>query len=296
MSLRGGRAFRAGAAARNVAQRFSYLAFVLAALALLVFARSQAPLAERLRSHAVDLLSPGLEVASRPVEGVNRLLTEAKRLWFTYEENARLRADLERLGQWQTVARKLEQENAALRAQLNLRLEPQPTYVSARVIADGGSPFVRTMLLNAGRRDGVEKGQAAVTGAGLAGRVIELGERSSRLLLLTDLNSRVPVTVEGSRWRAILAGDNSPRPKLMFLPNTAEVSVGDRVVTSGDGGVAPPGIPVGVVAQLGENEIRVQPFVEWDRIDYLSVVRFDLPRLSARAKDGGDPLLPGGPR
>ena len=293
MSLRGGREIRAGAAARNVVQRFGYLAFVMAALALLAFARSQAPLVERVRTRAVDVLAPALEVASRPVEAANRVVAEGRRLWFTYEENARLRADLERLSQWQIVARKLEQENAALRAQLNLRMEPAPTYVSARVIADGGSPFVRTMLLNAGRRDGVEKGQAAVTGAGLAGRVIEVGERSSRLLLLTDLNSRVPITLEGSRWRAILAGDNSTRPKLLFLPNSAEVSVGDRVVTSGDGGVAPPGIPIGVVAQIGEGEIRVQPFVEWDRLEYLSVVRFDLPRLGSAS---ASPLRAGGPR
>lgn len=292
MSLRGGREFRAGAgaAARSIVQRYGYLALLMAALALLAFARSQAPMVARVRAGAVDAIAPVLEVASRPVEAANRAVEEAQRLWFTYEENARLRADLERLSQWQAVARKLEQENAALRAQLNLRLEPQPTYVSARAIADSGSPFVRTVLLNAGRRDGVEKGQAAVTGAGLAGRIIELGERSSRLLLLTDLNSRVPVTVESSRWRAILAGDNSARPKLLFLPNAAEVSVGDRIVTSGAGGVAPPGIPVGVISQIGDGEIRVQPFVEWDRLEYLSVVRFELPRLDAPR------LTPGGPR
>lgn len=283
MSLRGGREIRAGAAARSIVQRFGYLAFLSAALALLALARSQAPLVERFRSGAVDVAAPILEVLSRPVEAANRVVEEAARLWYTYEENARLRADVERLNQWQIVARQLEQENAALRAQLNLRLEPRPTYVSARVIADSGSPFVRTALLNAGRRDGVEKGQAAVTGAGLAGRVIETGERSSRLLLLTDLNSRLPVTLESSRWRAILAGDNSPRPRLVFLPNTAEVGAGDRVVTSGEGGVVPPGIPVGVVAQVGDGEIRVQPFVDWDRLEYLSVVRFDLPRLQSGA-------------
>lgn len=288
MSLRGGREFRAGAAARNLVQRFSYLFFLMGAVALLALARTQAPLVESVRSGALDAISPVLEAASRPVEAANRFADEAKRLWFTYEENARLRADLDRLSQWQQLARKLEQENAALRAQLNLRLEPQPTYVSARVIADSASPFVRTALLNAGRRDGVEKGQSAVTGAGLAGRVIETGERSSRLLLLTDLNSRVPITLEASRWRGILAGDNSARPRLLFLPNTAEIAVGDRVVTSGDGGVAPPGIPVGVVAQIAEGEIRVQPFVEWDRLEYLSVVRFELPRLSApRPREGG---------
>lgn len=291
MSLRGGREFRAGAAARSIVQRFGYLAFLTGALALLALARSQAPLVERFRVGAVDAAAPILDVLSRPVEAANRLVEEAARLWYTYEENARLRADVERLNQWQIVARQLEQENAALRAQLNLRLEPRPTYVTARVIADSGSPFVRTVLLNAGRRDGVEKGQAAVTGAGLAGRVIETGERSSRLLLLTDLNSRVPVVLEASRWRAILAGDNGPRPRLIFLPNTAEVAVGDRVVTSGEGGVVPPGIPVGVVAQIADGEIRVQPFVDWDRLEYLSVVRFDLPRL-----DSGSPHRYGGPR
>src|SRR3546814_13615807 len=80
--------------------------------------------------------------------------------------------------------------------------------------------------------------------------------RSARILLINDLNSRIPVLVEPSRERAVLAGDNSSRPRLVYLDVSAEIGTGDRVVTSGQGGVVPPGIPVGIGSTIGESGIR----------------------------------------
>ena len=86
-----------------------------------------------------------------------------------------------------------------------------------------------------------------MTGDGLVGRVAELGDHAARILLLTDLNSRVPVVIEETRERAILSGDNTERPALAYLPPDARVSSGQRVVTSGSGGVLPAGLPIGTV-------------------------------------------------
>ena len=165
-----------------------------------------------------------------------------------YRDNLRLAEENERLLGWQQVALRLSAENAELRDLSKLVSEPAISFVTARVIADSGGAYARSVMVNAGRDNGVARGQAAMTGEGLVGRVAEVGSRAARVLLITDLNSRVPVVVDGTRQRAILAGDNSARPSLRYVDAGGTIRIGDRIVTSGQGGVFPPGLPVGVVA------------------------------------------------
>jgi len=178
--------------------------------------------------------------------------------------------------EWQASARKLAAENVHLRSLLNFAPGAEPGFVTARVIADTGGAFVHSILVSAGVRDGVAKGQAVVTGDGLVGRVHAVGVRAVRVLLVTDLNSRIPVVVEATRTRAILAGDNSERPRLIHLPPGASVSIGDRIVTSGHGGAFPPGIPVGVVAQVNDGAVLVKPYAQRDRLEFVRVVDYGL--------------------
>jgi rod shape-determining protein MreC len=167
--------------------------------------------------------------------------------------------------------------------------DPRLRFITARVVGDQGGAFARSVLVNAGSRDGVAKGQVAVTAEGVAGRVAEVGLRSSRVLLLTDINSRVPVLVGSARDRAIMAGDNTGRPRLLYLAAGTEIRPGDRVVTSGHGGVFPPGLPVGIVTQASETALRVQPFVDWAHVEYLRLADYELPSLLLSPGDGGGP-------
>ncbi|MBT4489217.1 MAG: rod shape-determining protein MreC [Rhodospirillaceae bacterium] len=265
---------KVAAPARGVAQRFGLLLLMSAAVALLVLGKTHDDAIRQLRVMAVEAIAPLLEVLSAPVSSARHAISEIEYFWNTNRQNQDLREQVVRLTKWQTIARNLEQENANLRALLDPAHDPAPMFVSARVIGDTGGLFVQSALLNAGRRDGVEPGQAVTTGLGLAGRVVEVGQRSSRLLLLTDLNSRVPVVVEHSRHRAVLAGDNSSRPRLTFLPANAKVNPGDRVVTSGHAGVFPPGLPVGIISSVTDGEARIQPFVDWVRLEYVTVLRY----------------------
>jgi rod shape-determining protein MreC len=158
-------------------------------------------------------------------------------------------------------------------------------------------------MVNAGRDNGVARGQAAMTGEGLVGRVSEVGSRAARILLITDLNSRVPVVVDGTRQRAILAGDNSARPSLRYA-DSGTIRTGDRIVTSGQGGVFPPGLPVGVVGSVDSEGIWVEPYSALSRVDYLRLVDYGLAealpnplsisaRVGKRAESGvgGPPTL-----
>lgn len=260
-------------------QRSALLLLVTAAVALMLLGRTQDGVVQAARSTVADAVAPILDFVSRPISGTVDALESAQNLMALAQENTALREDNRRLRSWQAVAYRLEAENGALRDLLRMAPDPNSHYVTARVVADNGGAFVRSVLVNAGLRDGVVQGQAAVTGEGLAGRVAQVGGRSAQVLLITDMNSRIPVMLAHSRERAVLAGNNTNRPALLYLGPRSQAQPGDRVLTSGDGGVFPAGLPVGVVAASQDGAVRVQPFVDWDRMEYLRLVDYELPSL-----------------
>jgi len=255
-------------------QRFAFLALIAATFALMMLGKADVVVLERIRTVAADAVTPILDALSRPAATISELAERVHEIAAVDAENVRLRAENERLLNWQHVARELAAENTQLKSLLNMAAPPAQTFMTARVVADAGGAFVRSVLVNAGERDGIKKGEVAITGDGLVGRVITVGERSSRVLLLTDLNSRIPVELENSREQAVLAGDNTDLPQLVHLAERVPVTVGDRVVTSGRAGAFPPGLPVGVVTSVNESDIRVQPYISWSRLEFVRVVDF----------------------
>jgi rod shape-determining protein MreC len=272
---------------KALVQRFAVLFLVLTAFALMLLSKAETVVVDRAAATISDIAAPIMDVLSRPAASLNDAIAAARNLAYLRTENQRLKQENARLRTWQEAAHRLAVQNRALQALLDFKPDPQSRYVSARVVGDSGGAFVRSMLLNAGKRDGVAKGQAVVTGDGLVGRIVSAGQWSSRVLLITDINSRVPVIVESARDRAILAGDNTNLPKLAFLPGNTVLKPGDRVVTSGDGGVFPPGLPVGRVASVGDGGIRVQPFVRLDSLEFVRTV--DYAGVSKAIPDDDEP-------
>lgn len=258
------------------ASRFALLILVGAAFGLMLIGRTNTFLVEETRTAVTDMVTPILDAVSQPVDTFSGVIDQAETLANLQSENVTLKEQNARLLHWQAVARRLEAENAALRDLNQMVPDPGMRYVTARVVGDPGGAFVRSVLINAGERDGIEKGQAATTGAGLAGRVAEVGLRSARVLLVTDINSRIPVIVGDGRERAVLAGDNTNAPLLLYLGPTVELQPGDQVTTSGHGGVFPPGLAIGVVSAVSENAIRVEPFVDWDHMEILRIVDYEM--------------------
>jgi rod shape-determining protein MreC len=292
VKTRGNSVVRLATPIRAWTQRFALALMLCTAFGLMLLSRSDAAAVERLRIAIADAFAPILELMVRPVSTVTGMVDAVGAMADIHSENQRLREENERLLQWHEAARALQQENESLRQLLNLSAPPAARYVTARIIGDNGGAFVRTVLVSSGARDGVRKNQAAVTGEGLAGRVIEVGERAARVLLLTDINSRIPVALENSRARAVLAGDNGPMPQLVHLPPDAAPGIGERVVTSGFGGLFPPGIPVGTVARVSPDEVRVMPLVAWDRLEFLRLVDYEAADLAGLRPEGAA----GGPR
>lgn len=266
-------------------QRLVLLMLMLTAGAMIVLNRADPAFLERLRTSVSDTVTPILEALSKPAAAVREAGDDIKSAATLKKEVVELRAELSQLRTWRARAQTLEAENRQLRKLLAMAPEAEASYIGARIVGDSGGAFVRSMLINAGSDRGVAKGFAVVSSQGLIGRVVEAGGLSARVLLITDLNSRIPVRIGSSRDRGILAGNNSDLVRLLFLPSTSTVRKGDRIVTSGHGGVFPPGLPVGEVETVARTDeghlgkVMIRPFVNWDRLEHVRVVDFKMPGL-----------------
>jgi rod shape-determining protein MreC len=270
------------------------LVFVL--LGLFLLWRIDSPRVERFRSALVDAVVPNMEWALVPVTQAAGMVEDFQSYSRLHEQNQELKRELQKMTAWKEAARQLGEQNARLLDLNKVRLDPKLTWVTGQVLADSGSPFRQSVLLNVGARDGIRDGWATMDGLGFVGRISGVGERTSRVILVTDSNSRVPVTVQPSGQKALLSGDNTTTPLLEFIEDADEVAPGDRVVTSGDGGVLPAGILVGQVVRDTDRRLRVVLSADYQRLEFLRVLRSH--ELEPITDAGGliaPPLLPPAP-
>ena len=246
---------------------------VLALVGLFLVWRIDSPRVERFRAAAIDTVVPSFDWAMAPIRGAANLVSDFESYRQLRAQNQDLRRELQQMKAWKEAALQLEQENAKLLDLNNVSLDPQLTYVTGVVITDSGSPFRQSVLVNVGARDGILDGWPTMDGIGLVGRIAGVGNETSRVMLLTDTSSRIPVTIQPSGQKAILAGDNSLNPPLEFLDDTALVRPGDRVVSSGDGGVFPADLLVGQVALDTADRLRVRLAADYQRLEFLRVLR-----------------------
>jgi rod shape-determining protein MreC len=262
---------------------------VLFMFATFLIWRIDNPRVERFRMMVIDAVVPNFDWAMSPVTGVMNLLSDFQSYQRLAQQNSDLRRELQDMKSWREAAIQLDQENARLRDLINVQLDPQLTRITAVVLADSGSPFRQSVLLNVGARDGILDGWPAMDGIGLVGRISGVGNDTSRVILVTDTSSQVPVTIQPSGQRAILSGDNTINPLLQFIEDPDQVKPGDRIVTSGDGGVFPADLLVGQLARGTDGRPRARLSADLERIEFLRVLRS---QPTARIEEAGSLLAP----
>lgn len=261
----------------HATERVSSAFLIFISIVLMALSQAHPNLIRESRVMVYDAISPVMATMAKPIYAVSNWVDHMTGISNLVTTNARLREENAKLYKWYEKALQLEAVNQSLQDLVNLAELERKNYITARVIADPGGPFVHSVIVWAGARNGVRNGQTVMTGKGLVGRVSEAGTKAARVLLITDLNSRVPVVVEKSRQRAIVAGDNTSRPKLIYLPDGVSVAKGDRLITSGHGGMFVPGLPVAVVDEvLAGGHIRVRPLANMDQLEYIQIIDFGL--------------------
>lgn len=224
---------------------------------------------------AVDAVAaPADSALSAPVRWSGQAVDYVRGYFFAISENHHLTAQLAQAQGWRDQLASSELDNARLRAVLGIRTDPPLPHVAAETIADSRGPFANSRLADAGRDKGVTEGNPVLSEHGLVGRVVGVSDHVSRVMLLTDAESRTPVILVRTNGRAILTGDGSGSPKLDYVRSGQPIKEGDRVLTSGDGGVFPRGLPVGTVVRGFDGGWRVALDSDAAPIDYVQILLF----------------------
>lgn len=263
--------------------------FVLACLIMLL-GQAQPKLIETVRLKVTDFLAPGYALVEEPFNIIYGFVNTVKDIQNISAENKALKEQNLQLRRWYHVAMGLVDENALLKNQLHWIPDQGLSYVTARVVADVSGVYHKAILVVLGEDHSVKPGQVALDGFGLVGRVTEVGERSARILLINDDSSRIPVRLSNSKAQAIMAGDNSLYPRLIFYPEDKHPIEGEKVVTDGQGDSLPAGIPIGYVHYLKKGQPVVVPYLP---LDHLRIVRiFNYGKSEVIAPDAPGRVIP----
>lgn len=266
---------------RNMRRGLASVLIVICILMLLADRQQKSMLASG-RLVADDVSSKIMGVMATPVRGIEAMFISAEDRKNAYKDNIALRAEVERLRGYEN--RVLEVEMQLQRFEEMLSLEPTTNIknprILARAVSESKGPFVHSALINAGKNKGIASGNAVMTTDGLYGHVVRSGSVSARILLINDLSSRISVMSGRSQSRALLLGNNTDQPKLAYVSLDADWQIGDRVITSGDGGVLPRGLQIGTIVagksdDIGNNDqLFVAPFYLNNPVDWVWVYPF----------------------
>ena len=249
---------------------FGFLVFL--SVVLMMLSALKPNVAETIRVSAMDAVRPFIEALNAPIQNAAALTRDVSGLAVMQAENERLKAENVRLREWYQNALMLEAENKSLRELMSVKAPPEQTVITARVLSDAGNAFAKTVMVAAGRADGVEKGHAVMSGQGVIGRIIEVGEATSRVLLVTDINSRVPVLIADTNQHAILSGLNKSHAQLLHVPPESVIREGAQILTSGHGGVFPANLPIGVVTSSQEGQVQVRPLSDLSQVVFVRII------------------------
>ncbi|HTJ91230.1 MAG TPA: rod shape-determining protein MreC [Acidocella sp.] len=268
---------------RQALSRLTLPVMLMFSLALVLIGRADQNFSDHLQIGLDDLLAPAYQLVDGPIEAVENGSGMIGDLFDLDAENAKLRAENARLLQWQGVAMALEEQNAALKASLHYVPSPTPQFFTGNVVADLGGVYARSVLVELpSGGDGNVVGAIAMDGRGLVGRVVDAGDRAARVLLITDLNSRVPVEIGANAQPALMAGTNGPDPDLIYWAPGHPPAEGAMVLTSAVGGAFPPGLPVGVVHYNTAHDPEVLPLADLASLRLLRLFSYpvSLPKLT----------------
>jgi len=282
--------------ARQALARLTLPVLILASFGLMLLGKADTLLAEKLRSSLADGLAPIYRALADPLDHARATWNDMIDLWTMREDNARLRAENDQLRRWQSIALALDAENQRLKASLHWIPDPTASYITARVVADAGGQYAKAVLLSVGPNHNIRKGEIALDDRGLVGRVTEVGARTARVLLLTDLNSRIPVIMETSRAHAILIGTNNIRPRLVYWAEGATPKEGERIVTSAEANAFPANLPVGTVHYAANGVPEVEPAAQLNKLEIVRIFDYGQNGLNGPEPIASADAKPSAPR
>ena len=262
-------AIRSAFLKKGTKQRFSLLGLLFFSILLIVLGKFNFTAINYLKITINEVVYRISFVASLPEKYIGysyRAVEEHIRFYNDYNLK---KEELEKLKSKKYETIFLEAENKRLKKVLN-DINYSSELVIAKVIIDKQSPFLRSIIINKGSKNNINKGMAVLSDSYLLGKVVEVNYTTSRVLLLSDLNSKIPVTIEPGSIQSILSGDGENSGVLQYIKDNFPIADESIVYTSGTGGLLKSGIPIGKIKQ-NENQNNVNFFVDFSQLRYVKV-------------------------
>ena len=253
-------------------RRLVHVVLIALSFSLMFIGKADLVAMRDLRMSSNDFLAPVIDFVSAPIRGVETMAEGIRTVASLRAENVRLQAENDLLQRWRRRAEILESENQQLRSVTGTVSDENRSLITARAVTAPGGSFAHTILIAIGDESGIAAGDPVITSNGLVGIVYEVGRAYARVLMISDINARIPVMLASSSWPGLTIGRNGEYLELAFLPAEARPEVGELVLTSGHGGILPAGLAVGRVDRVDGDNIRVRPAVEFRNLGYVSVL------------------------
>lgn len=269
---------------KNLCRRLFVVVLFLTAFLLILLSNIDSMVVGAVDKAVIRATGPVMRVVEFPARVIHRAWTYFSDVAHIYKENEQLRAENKQMMILQNKVRTLEVENQLLSRLLNYVPPAEASFMSAQIVAESGDNFTHLLLVYIGD-EAVRKGQVVMGDESVIGRIDTVSAPYAKVILITDINSKIPVVVERTRVRGILSGNNTALPELIFTRSVADIREGDIIVTSGVGGMFPAGLPIGFVSAINGNKVEVEPMADIERIEYVRVVDYGLPQENDISKD-----------
>ncbi len=264
---------------RTIAKRVGIVLLFALAILFFVMQKSENETLKNMNAGVIEFMAPVIDGLSEPFASIASSWVGIGQLFHVYEENERLREENQALLEWQQLAKQLQEENASLRSIAKYPVSENNHLITGKVTATEGGPYTKAVLINIGAVDEVKQHQPVVNEKGLVGRVITVHDTTSWVLLLQDINSRIPVRNERTGERAILVGGKGSGLRLRFLQEEHAFDVGDRLVSAGDGDVLPSDLPVGEVTHAKGMMVEAESYMVPHLLTYVQVLDHQVMRV-----------------
>ena len=265
-----GIAIRSAFIAKGTKQKFSLFALVVLSIVLISIETIEAKPFNYFRSFIKDTIYRGSLVVSAPFKVFDNFADYIDKHLNLYSNYDELKKENNKLKNNISESDFLEFENAQLRKLIEEQVSSSSDLLSARVMIDKQSPYLNSFIINIGSNKNIKNGMAVLDGKNFVGRIVDVNFFSSRVLLVSDLNSKIPVIVEPSGHHAILSGRGTNKPILEYLPENYTIQDGDKVYTSGKEGIFSPGIPIGEI-KIEKDAINTALFSDLSQITFINI-------------------------
>lgn len=261
---------------KMLAKNIAIVLLFLLAFFFILLNKTDNILISKANNSAVGIAGPIVHFLTLPARGIYHVYIAIRDVANVYEENKKLKQENQILLMHKNKYNALRAENILLGRLLNYKIPETAEFITVQIVSADSMGFSNSVIAYVGENHNIKKGQVALNEKGVVGRVEEIGGKYIRIMLITDINSKIPVLTERTRTRGILSGDSTLTPKLIFTPLGADIKVGDIVVTSGVSGVFPSGLPIGKVIAVDNMQIKVEPLANIQNLEYLKIVDYGL--------------------